>query len=308
LACLDAGYLTDFPGFEFQEEVDPVLHLKQAKVGHNVPALALDAAHAVAFHSGLGAAVYPSPTTPLKGYLDEHKIAAFADSVYGKSNIALIGDGATAAALSKWTEQFFKNTPTGSAVSTPATKYYGGESRTAHTGGNSVVIAFPGSSFGTYKPESAVLAALLGSQSSVKWAPGFSLLSKVASATPALAASATNLAYSDAGLLTVQISGPAAAVRSASQEAVKAIKSISEGAVSKEDLTKAIAKAKFDALSSSETGVSTILQIGSGIVHAGKPFQIAETVKAIEAVSVDSLKTVSLPLASCSSEYSFFRV
>lgn len=296
LVRLAAAYLTNCLGFEYQEEVDPVLHLKQAKVGYDVPALALDAAHSVAFHTGLGASVYPSPSTSLKGYLDEHKIAAFADSAYNKSNIAVVGDGASTAALTKWTEQFFKNLPSGSAASSAATTYYGGESRTAHKSGNSVVIAFPGSSFGTFKPETAVLAALLGGQSSVKWAPGFSLLSKVASASPALSASATNLAYSDAGLFTIQISGPAAAVRAASQEAAKALKSIAEGNVSKEDLTKAIARAKFDALASSESGVSTVLQAGSGIVHTGKPFQIAETAKSIEGVSADSLKSVSGPL------------
>lgn len=273
-----------------------MISLRQAKIGSDVSALALDAAHSVAFHTGLGAPLYPSPSTPLKSYVDEHKIAAFSESAYSKSNIALVGDGATTAALSKWTEQFFKSVPASSgsaALSSPSTTYYGGESRTSHTGGNALVIAFPGSSFGTYKPEVAILAALLGGQSSVKWAPGFTLLSKITAANPGASASASNLAYSDAGLFTIQISGAAGAVRTTAQEAVKALKSVVEGGVSKEDLTKAIAKAKFDALATSEAGISTLLSAGSGLVHTGKPFQIAETIKNLDGVTADKLKSVS---------------
>ncbi|ETS79195.1 Cytochrome b-c1 complex subunit 2 [Pestalotiopsis fici W106-1] len=288
---------TKYTTYEFHEDIERVIHLKQAKVGSDVSALALDAAHSVAFHTGLGAPLYPSPSTPLKSYLDEHKVAAFAESAYSKPNISLVADGASTAALSKWSEQFFKSVPSsGSALNSASTTYFGGESRSAHTGGNALVIAFPGSSFSSFKPEVAVLAALLGGQSSVKWTPGFTLLSKIAATYPGTTAFASNLAYSDAGLFTVQISGNAGVVRSTAQEAVKAIKSVVEGGVSKEDLTKAIAKAKFDALSNSEAGVSTILSAGSGLVHTGKPFQIAETIKSLEGVTAEKLKTAAKAL------------
>ncbi|KAH8203253.1 hypothetical protein TruAng_002551 [Truncatella angustata] len=289
---------TKYTTYEFHEDVERILHLKQAKLGSDVSALALDAVHSVAFHTGLGSPLYPSPSTPLKSYVDEHKVAAFADSVYTKSNIALVGDGATTSALSKWTEQFFQSVPSSasSSASSASTTYYGGESRLAHAGGNTLIVAFPGSSFGSYKPEVAVLAALLGGQSNVKWSPGFTLLSKIAAANPGATASASNLAYSDAGLFTIQVSGAAGAVRTTAQEAVKALKSVVEGGVSKEDLTKAIAKAKFDALASSEAGISTILAAGSGLVHSGKPFQIAETIKSLEGVTAEKLKTAAKAL------------
>ncbi|KAK8107619.1 ubiquinol-cytochrome-c reductase complex core protein 2 [Apiospora kogelbergensis] len=271
---------TKYTTYEYQEDVERVIHIKQAKLQADAAALALDSAHS--------------------GYLDENSIASFSEAVYAKSNIALVGDGATTSALSKWTEQFFKSvpaSPSGSmTLNSKATTYYGGEQRISHTGGNSVVMAFPGSSFGKFKPEIAVLASLLGGQSSIKWAPGFTLLSKAAASSPGATATATNLAYSDAGLLTIQVTGSASAVRAASQEAVKALKSVAEGGVSKEHLTKAVARAKFDALVSSESGVSTILAAGSGIVHTGKPFQIAETAKGIEGVSAENLKTAAKAL------------
>ncbi|CRK32497.1 hypothetical protein BN1708_016119, partial [Verticillium longisporum] len=197
----------------------------------------------------------------------EFAIADFADSAYAKSNIAVVADGASTAELAKWTEQFFKSAPTASsgklALNTTATKYHGGESRSAHTAGNAVVIAFPGSNYGSKSPELAVLAALLGGQSNIKWTSGFSLLSKAVGTSPGLKLATTNLGYSDAGLLTIQISGPAAAVRRAAEEAVKAIKSVSEGSVSKEDLAKAIAKASWQA------GQTYNLTIEGGANHNG---------------------------------------
>ncbi|KAI3327556.1 ubiquinol-cytochrome C reductase complex CORE protein 2 precursor [Xylariaceae sp. AK1471] len=291
---------TKYTTYEFHEDVERVLHLKQAKLAGDVSALALDAAHSVAFHTGLGASLYPSPSTPLKGYLNENAIADYAGAVYNKSNIALIGDGATSQALHKWTEQFFKAVPSSATSSvtlnSKASTYFGGEQRTSHTGGNALVLAFPGSSFGTFKPEIAVLAALLGGQPNVKWSPGFTVLSKATSAVPGAKASATNLAYSDAGLLAIQINGAAASIRKTAEEAVKALKSIAQGSISKEDLTKAVAKAKFDALDASQSGDSTLLSAGSGIVQTGKPFQIAETVQSINGVTADKLKTAAKSL------------
>lgn len=157
------------------------------------------------------------------------------------------------------------------------------------------MLAFPGSSFGTFKPEIAVLTTLLGGQPNVKWSHGFSLLAKAAAASPGVSASATNLTYSDAGLLAIQISGTAASVRKTAKEAVKALRSIAAGSTSKEDLTKAVAKAKFDALDASQSGVSTLVSAGSGIVQTGKPYQIAETVQSIGSVTADKLQTVSPP-------------
>ncbi|KAH9893731.1 LuxS/MPP-like metallohydrolase [Xylariomycetidae sp. FL2044] len=285
--------------YEFQEEVQRVLRLKQARLASDTSALALDAAHSVAFHTGLGYSLYP--TTSTRVTVDEDSIAAAASAVYAKSNIALVGDGASPAALHKWTEEFFQSVPASpigpfSPLPTQGSTYYGGEQRIAHTGGNALVIAFPGSSFGTFKPEIAVLAALLGGQSNVKWSPGFTLLSKASSAHPGARALATNLAYSDAGLLTIQIAGTAPSVREVAKEAVAAVKDISAGKVTKEDLAKAIAKAKFDALESSQSGISTLLSAGAGIIHTGKPFQIAETVKAIDGVTAEKLKTAAKTL------------
>jgi ubiquinol-cytochrome c reductase core subunit 2 len=185
-------------------------------------------------------------------------------------------------------------------LSSEATKYHGGEERIAHDGGNSLVIAFPGSSSftagGSYKPEIAVLAALLGGKSSIKWSPGFSLLSKAASSFPGASAATTQFTYSDAGLLSIQFSGSASAIRNASAEAVKALRSISDGSISKEDFIKAVASAKYNALEEGQNIEAGLVATGTGLVHGGKAFQIDQIGKSIEGVNADKLKSVGFQL------------
>lgn len=205
-----------------------------------------------------------------------------------------MADGASQAALAKWVEPFFKAVPAAStssvALNTAASKYYGGQLRTESAAGNAVVIAFPTAGLGAADPTAAVLASLLGGKSSIKWAPGFTLLSK---ATTGLSAEvvAQNLLYSDVGLFTIQVTGASAAtIRKAAEEAVKAVKSVADGTVSKEDLAKAIAKTKFDALTASEPGSATLAAAGTAALYGLK----AADSKAFEAVSADKLKTVRL--------------
>jgi ubiquinol-cytochrome c reductase core subunit 2 len=280
---------------EYHEEVQQVIQLKQAKV--DAAAEALDAAHSAAFHTGLGEPLYPTPNTPISSYLNEHSVAAFAEAAYTKDTIAVIADGASQTGLSKWIEPFFKTVPAQRAathhLTTAASKYHGGEQRIPRIGGNAMVIAFPGAALGANQPEISVLVGLLGGESGIKWSPGFSLLSKATSANPGATAKAANFAYSDAGLLAIQIKGDRYAVAKVAEEAVKSLKSVAEGGVSQETLAKAIAKAKFNLLSASEvTGVGMV-HAGANLIHGGQPLQVAETVKALEGVTGDKLKAVS---------------
>jgi ubiquinol-cytochrome c reductase core subunit 2 len=260
--------------------------------------LAIDSAHSIAFHRGLGTPLFPSSATPLSQYLNEDSIKDFASAAYSKSNIAVVANGASQASVTKWVGEFFgdvSNAP--SQLSSEATKYYGGEERIAYNGGNAFVIAFPGSSSFTagasYKPEVAVLAALLGGKSSIKWSAGFSLLGKAASSFPGATAATTHLAYSDAGLLVLEFSGSAKGIRGATTEAVNALKSIADGSIAQEDITKAVALAKYRALEEGQNLESGLVSTGAGLVHGGKPFQINEVGKSIEAVSAEKLKAVS---------------
>ena len=262
--------------------------------------MALNSAHGVAFHRGLGTPLYPTSSSPMTKYLDADGIASFSEAAYTKDNIAVVANGANHSDFAKWVGEFFAETGSGSPdikLSSPPSKYHGGEERIAHDSANVMVIAFPGSSSFTsgssYKPEIAVLAALLGGDSSIKWSPGFSLLAKAASEYQHAHVSTRNDAYSDAGLLHVTITGNPDHIAKASQNVVDTLKKIAAGDVSAEDIKKATALAKFRALESGQTTDAGLEATGSGLISGGKPHQIDEIGQTIEKVGQDKVKAVS---------------
>ncbi|KAJ5105110.1 hypothetical protein NUU61_002457 [Penicillium alfredii] len=293
---------TKYPDHELNEVVSKLLKFQQQAVYSNPENVAVDAAHGIAFHRGLGSPITPSETSPYEKYVSADALAEFAQDAYAKSNVSLVASGPNSADLSKWVGQFFKDLPTGSSSSqyklqpTQATKYFGGEQRIPSKGGNAVVIAFPGSSaFGTagYKAEASVLAALLGGESTIKWTPGFSLLSQATQGFSQLRVNTQNLAYSDAGLFTVTLSGQADQIGAASKNVVDALKKAAAGEVASEEIKKATALAKFRALESVQTLETGLEATGSGLVHGNKPYQIGEIAQALENVSEEQVKAAA---------------
>lgn len=276
----------------------PIIQLALKKHLANTKAMAFDSVHGIAFHRGLGNPVGPTSTNYAK-YLDTDLIADFAQTVYTKPNFAVVANGAEHEEVSKWVNQFFTDVSSGSSpIESQQTKYYGGEERISHASGNTMILAFPGSSSftgGFYKPEISVLASLLGGQSHVKWSPGFSLLSKASQNFPAAHVDTKSVIYSDAGLLTVTIHGAAKDVSGAAHEAVKTIQKIAGGEISKEDISKAKAAAKFKELEYGQNIWAGIELTGAGLVHGGKAYQLDETAKLIDAVTEEKVKAVSFP-------------
>lgn len=290
--------------YEYKEIVYDLIHRSQVKQLGNTLELAVASAHGLAFHRGLGEPVHPTSSTPLNKYLSHEAIGAFSTLAYRKNNIAIVANGADQSELNKWVGQYFKDMRTTAAQGVPSmessqTKYFGGEERIAHGSGNSMVLAFPGSSSltgGFYKPEISVLASLLGGKSAIKWSPGFSLLGKVAEETPGLHIDTHSAIYSDAGLLYITFDGPATAVRQAAAEAVKIIKNIAEGKIASEEFKKARATAKFKELEYGQEMMAGLELTGSGLVHEGKPYQLDDSAKAIGEVTEEKLKKVRITI------------
>ena len=286
---------------ELAEQVIPNMALSRKSLLGHVEQLAINSAHAVAFHRGLGNPLHPSSSLPMTKYLDEGSLQYYSRAAYSKSNFAIVANGADHQELSKWVGEFFNEVESSPPKDLPnpgatTTKYYGGQERIAHDSGNCVVIAFPGSGSitgGSYKPESQVLAALLGGQSNIKWAPGFSVLSKATEAYPQVRTRTEHHTYSDAGLLAITISGAnAQQLRKASEDVVKTLKSVGAGNVSKEDVRKATATAKFKALESGQNISTGVELTGAGLVQGGKAFQLDELAKAIDTVTEEQVKKV----------------
>jgi ubiquinol-cytochrome c reductase core subunit 2 len=85
---------------ELNEVVSKLLKYKQQIVHSNPETVAVDAAHGVAFHRGLGASITPSQTSPYEKYLSGDALAEFAQNAYAKSNVALVASGPNSAELS----------------------------------------------------------------------------------------------------------------------------------------------------------------------------------------------------------------
>ncbi|KAF2156194.1 LuxS/MPP-like metallohydrolase [Myriangium duriaei CBS 260.36] len=291
---------TKYQEYVYHEEVEDTIKLQQKKFLGDVKELASSSAYGVAFHRGLGNSLYPASSTPINKYLSAGSISAYADIAYAKSNFAVVANGADTSALSKWVNEFFPSvrSQASQSVSREQSKYYGGEERIAHGSGNAMVIAFPGSSSftgGSYKPEISVLATLLGGQTSIKWSPGFSLLSKAASKYPGASISTQSDIFSDAGLLTISLSGAANDMRKASAEIVDTIKTIANG-VSKEEFQKAKALAKFKELEFGQNVSAGIELTGSGLVHGDKAYQIDEVAQKVDAVTEEQVKSAAKSL------------
>lgn len=281
----------------YHEEVYPHIQLQQKHFLGDVLEMAVNSAHGLAFHRGLGVPTSPSSSTPLTKYLDADSIADFAGAAYSTPNFAIVANGVESGELSKWVGQFFNDVPTSSSqnISGQQSKYFGGEERIAHASGNAMVLAFPGSSTptgGSYKPEIAVLASLLGGQSAIKWSSGFSLLSKASANFNGAAVATKSAIYSDAGLLSVSIKGSAKDVRGAAHEVVNALKQVASG-VSSEDFTKAKAAAKFKELEFGQNIDAGIELTGAALVQGNKAYQIDEVAKGIDSVTEEQLKEVS---------------
>ncbi|KAK4580524.1 ubiquinol-cytochrome c reductase core subunit 1 [Recurvomyces mirabilis] len=287
---------TSYRTHVMQEEVLPMIRMDQQKYLGNTLAMAVNSAHGLAFHRGLGVPVNPASSTPTTKYLTAESLEEYAQSAYAKPSFAIVGNGVDHGELQKWVGEFFSDAPAQplQSLTSPQSKYHGGEERIAHGAGNSMVLAFPGSSTPAgsfYKPEVAVLTALLGGQSSIKWSPGFSLLSNATQDAPNMHIATKSLIYSDAGLLAIELSGSGNDIRSTASKVVEALKSIGQG-ISKENFAKAKALAKFKELEYGQETTAAMELTGHGLVHGNKAYQIDEVAKSIDNVTEDQVKQI----------------
>ncbi|CAN9361832.1 unnamed protein product [Alternaria alternata] len=292
---------TKYQPHVYAEEVLPMIHFAHKKFLASVTDMATQSAHSLAFHRGLGVPTASAAPTPYTKYLDAETIEWYSKIAYAKPNFAVVANGADHGEFSKWVGEFFENVPSApvqeSGIGADQSKYFGGEERIAHDGGNAMVIAFPGSSSFTgkfYKPEIAVLSSLLGGESAVKWSQGFTKLGQAAAQGAKV--KTTSAIYSDAGLLYTTITGSAKAVAQTAQASVDAIKKIAAGEISSEEVSKAKAAAKFKELEHGQDIRAGLELTGNGLIHNTQPYQIDEVAKKIDGVTEESVKKAAKEL------------
>lgn len=287
------------------EEVLPLLQFSHKRFLASPLDMAINSAHGLAFHRGLGNPTASSSSHPYTKYLEADTVEWYSQVAYAKPNVALVANGAEHSELSKWTNEFFDGLPASPieqvTTGTEQTKYHGGQERIAHASANAFVIGFPGSSSPSgkfYKPEIAVLASLLGGQSSIKWSSGFSLLGN-AKASPSTTVKTTSAIYSDAGLLYTAITGNAEYVAQTAKTTVELIQKIAAGDIPQELFQKAKAAAKFTELEYGQDITAGLVYTGTGLISNNQSYQIDEVAKAIDGVTEEAVKSVSQNNQSC---------
>ncbi|BFZ55555.1 ubiquinol-cytochrome c reductase core subunit 1 [Savitreella phatthalungensis] len=282
---------TKYSHYVLPETVVPLAKLEFDNFLSSPTAIARDLVHNAAFRRGLGNTLLSAPETPVTADM----VAEFARKSYVRNNIAVIATGADSSEISQLVGQYFADVPAGSKLESTATKYFGGEARypfrstTAHYN-----IAFPGVKASPHpSPEQTVLGYILGGSSSIKWSPGQSLLAKLAyESGPFTKSVATHTSYNDAGLFSIELSGPTSTIAQAAASSLSTLKKLASGA-SKEDVTRAVAHAKFDAYTAAEERTLSAEPIGRALILDGKAPDVATFVSAIEKVSPEQVAKVA---------------
>ncbi|KAI0323501.1 ubiquinol-cytochrome C reductase complex core protein 2 [Cubamyces sp. BRFM 1775] len=284
-----SSYLTStkFTRYELSELVGPTCEAETTAAFSNPATRALELAHAIAFRNGLGNSIFATPGH----HLSASDVEAYAHSVFGSGNVAVVGTGIDPAALEKLLEKSLGKFAAAVSPSSTPSKYFGGETRLdAHGAAETVFIGF--GTTGAPSAELAVLAAHLDTAPSVKWSKSTSPIA--ASIPEGASVQVVHLPYSDASLFGLLVQGQTtAAVKEAGKAAVTALKEA--GNLKGEDLQKAIAKAKFSAASALDGRDGVISTIGSKIL-SGSSASLSETISSLEKVDTAAFEKATASL------------
>jgi len=284
----------DFVDYEYHDDILPLAQLEYDALQTSAVSLALDSIHNNAFHRGLGTNILASPFTPIHA----HDIQSYARDVYTKSNLVLVASGAGIDDLP--VEEFWADLPTGKPLTSPPTKYSGGEGRIPHASKENVIaVSWPGSAlYGpNSSPELHVLSHYLGGFARMPWSRGQSAFSKLAtSISRGTALIATNIPYSDAGLFTFIAVGKTSSMPKVASAALKLVKDIASGSVTikPEELKRAVASARYITYYTSEARLSNLEPIGQAVLDTGSVPDLNSVVAGYDKVTPEKIKQVSL--------------
>lgn len=289
----DAVARAKFLPHEYTEEVVPQVQGEYEQSLRDLNVYAFDLAHQLAFRKGLGNSLFASPHVAV----DQSAAVSFAKSAFTPSNVAAFGSNLDAGKLTSLVKDFVNLPAGGSAISTPASQYYGGEVRvpaTAKVARDQLVLAFKGAA--RSEVDYAVLALLLGGEASVKWGQGETPLAKLARGHAS--AKAFNLAYSDAGLFGISVAAPTGDVAETAQKAIAELKQVAEG-VNADAVKQAVNKAKFAAATAYETRAGQVMLAGEQLAVDGQAPTLESVFAKLDQVSVESLAKVRFPSRIC---------
>ncbi|KAI8144634.1 Metalloenzyme, LuxS/M16 peptidase-like protein [Fennellomyces sp. T-0311] len=266
---------------------------ESANAASSPEAAVFEAAHAAAFRNGLGNSIFASRASPV----NNAAVKSYAAELFKSGNIALVGSGLSLETVQKFAETFI-DVPAGQST-VPATKYFGGESRVeAASAKNHFVLAFEGAPLNSAEYAAAqVLRFALGGEQRVQFAAAAGLLGETAAKLNGAELKAFNIGYSDAGLFGVYASAPSSGIASAAAAAAEQLKAVASG-ISEQDFARAVAQAKFAAVSGFETRLDRLETVGAQALLAGKYTSAADAAAALDKVSASDVAKVAEKLLS----------
>ncbi|SJX61561.1 probable QCR2-40 kDa ubiquinol cytochrome-c reductase core protein 2 [Sporisorium reilianum f. sp. reilianum] len=290
-----------FAAHEFNEEVLPQVQSEHAQAQSNPAVLGYDSLLQTAYRQrSLGRSLFASPASPVS----HRQTVDFAHAAFAKDNIAVLGSGIDSAKLSQLVDAHFGDLAASASVKSSAAKYFGGEQRIAFAAPHGVentraahghfFVAFEGAGHkdAAAAANLAVLRALLGGESSVKWSNGVSPLSQIADKVMGAQANAFNLTFSDSGVFGAHVSAPTASVQQAATHVAQALKNVA-GGLKDETIKAAIAKAKFERASVLENRTASHELVSAQLLEAGNVATLEETFSALEGVKASSLSSAA---------------
>ena len=289
-----------FTRHELSEYVLPAVNSESSAATQSAPTHALELAHALAFRNGLGHSLYADSHAAGSITADDVR-DLHARAVGNPSSVAILGTGISTDSLAKLFESAFsahhKKASAAAAApitaSTPATTYHGGSARiaSAHGSQQAIFIGF-GSSKSASVPALHALAAHLDPTPALKWSAGATPL---ASAIPAgVRARSVLLPYSDATLIGVVLEGAdGSALKEGAKAVVGAFKEAAVGGkVGKEELARAVARAKFQLAAGVEAREGYVGAFGPRVLK-GETTNVQAALDGVQGVSGAGLSQVS---------------
>jgi ubiquinol-cytochrome c reductase core subunit 2 len=247
----------------------------------------VDALHAGAFRNTLGR----SEVTPLYKVagISAETLGAFTEANFTGGNISVVGAGVNHSALVELVSDNF-GVGAGSDAPGAAATYYGGAETRMEADTGDVVFGFGYAGAAASAPEAAataVLASVLGAAGGLKWGSGNSankLAAAVSAAAPSASVASFNQSYSDAGILGVVVTAPAAEAAAAVAAAASGIASVFAGDITPEDVAKAKNKLAVSLYDTSPAADAA--NVAAQLLSTKSPLSAADLAEAVSAVTV----------------------
>ncbi|KAA1475926.1 LuxS/MPP-like metallohydrolase [Dentipellis sp. KUC8613] len=282
-----------FTRHELEEYVLPSVLAEAEAAGLSPSTNALELAHALAFRNGLGASLFAdAEATSDITSADVRALssAALADP----SSVAVLGTGISADALAALFSKSFApsaSAPATTPAAAPKSAYHGGASRVKGAHGPQTVFVGFGTANAANVPALHALAGHVSPAPATKWAQGASPL---AAAIPeGVFARTVLLPYSDAALFGLLVEGEdAKAVGAAAKSAVELLKATAGGNVAKEEVQRAVARARFAVAAGVETREGLVNAVGARLL-AGEGASVQSTLDAVEKVDGAAISKIA---------------